>query len=891
MVDGNSLVHRAFHALPMMLSTSSGEPVNAVYGFTSMLLKVLEELKPNYLIVLFDVPGPNPRYQLLLSYKSKRTGETKPEMDPQMLRVKEVLNAFGISHYEAPGYEADDLIGTLAKRAEKENLETTIVSGDLDLMQLVSPKVRLLTPKKGISEIVIYDEAGVEERYGLKPDQLVDFRALKGDPSDEIPGVAGIGEKGASELIKKYGTLENLYRHLGEQSEKLKEILERGAESAAISKQLSTLFYDAPVRLDLKEAQVKSLDKEKILPLFRELGFRSLVQRLFKEDIQQLSLEEGQVEVASIDKEKTLLGEYRLLKEAKEIEEVVEQLGQVSELAVDTETSSLKPMEAKLIGLSFSSLEGKAYYLPYAKKTFGKIKAVLEGKIAKIGHNLKFDALVLSQHGINLEGIGFDTLLASYLLNPGATGLNLKNQAYAQLGVMMTDISDLIGKGKNQISMEQVPEQTLSDYASADADMALRLKKVLAKKLNESGLEHVFYDIEMPLVKVLKEMEEMGVLVDEKYLKKMSVELGKQINKLEQEIYSAVGHEFNLNSPKQMSEVLFSELKLPVVSKTKTGFSTDEATLTALKGSHPAIDNLLSYRELFKVKSTYVDALPALINPKTGRIHTSFNQTATATGRLSSSDPNLQNIPARGELGAKVRASFIAPQGKVLLSADYSQIELRIMAHLSQDSNLLKAFEEEEDIHSIVASNVFGVEEENVTDDMRRFAKVVNFGLMYGMGAHSLAGQLGVKRGEAEEFINKYFEKYSLVKDYLQNLLAEAREKGYVETISGRKRYVPELLSSMYGVRSAGERMSVNFPFQGSAADLIKAAMVKIEKLLPKRMIIQVHDELLFEIEEDKLKEESKIIEKEMEEALKLSVPIKVELKSGQNWGEMRKAS
>lgn len=891
-LDGNSLIHRAFHALPP-LTTPAGEQVNAVYGFTSMLIKVISELKPQYLVVTFDLPEPTFRHSLYPLYKSHRP-PVKVEMEPQFEMVRDIVRAFNLPIFEMPGYEADDLIGTLARQGETNPKvsDILIVTGDLDTLQLIDSKTKVFTTRKGITDTITYDESEVVTRFGLKPFQIVDYKALRGDTSDQIPGVAGIGEKTAVELLQKFKTLDGIYAHLPEIKDRTKSLLEANYETAILSKKLAQIETDSPVALNLQEATLKTWEERKIVDLFQRFGFRSLIKRLFGEETNQDSLF-ADISAAPIASSKPNQAVYKLINAAPLLKEVLKQ--PFTEIAFDTETTSLKPYEATLVGFSFSFKDSEAYYVPYSKSVLPHIKRVLEDpKILKIGHNLKYDMAVVSSYGVTIQEPYFDTLIAAYLLNPGSRSLNLKNLAYTELGIMMTEISELIGRGKKQITMDQVPIEQVKDYAAADADIALKLKKTFERKLKEKGLMSVFSDIEIPLIKILFVMEAVGVKIDTRLLKKMSGELGDTLAGIENSIYQAVGHEFNINSTKQLADILFNQLKLPATAKTKTGYSTDEAVLQSLKGAHPLIDYLLQYRELFKLKSTYVDALPNLISPKDGRLHTNFNQTVAATGRLSSNEPNLQNIPIGDGLSGRIRQAFIVEDDQVLLSADYAQIELRIMAHYTQDEKLLEAFRENQDIHATVASEVFNIPIEKVTSDQRRFAKTINFGLMYGLGAHGLAQQLNIGRTEAAEFINRYFKNFSQVRIFIEELKQQARDHGYVETITGRKRFMTDINSSIPTVRAAAERAAINFPFQGTNADIVKIAMINIDNRMKKEnrsdpLILQVHDELVFEVKETNSLSLAALVKKEMETAVELSVPIRVDVKKGKNWGEMTK--
>ncbi len=892
--DGNALVHRAFHAIQQPLIVSkTGELVSAVYGFALMLLKVLNELKPTHYAIAFDYPGPTFRHQKFEGYKAQRPGAPE-ELRNQFQRVRELVTAFRMPTFEAEGYEADDVIGTLCRQASEGGIDTIIVTGDTDTIQLVSDQVRVLVPRPGrpFGDTILYDEEAVRQRYGLEPFQIADLKGLKGDPSDNIPGVPGIGEKTATKLIREFGSIDGIYEHIDEVTPpKLREILRENEKLARQSKELATIVREVPVTLDLARCNIRGYDRGRVVELFRELEFVSLLGKLPQEALPPAS---GVAKAAERD--------YRIVRTLEALDELVAELSRAKSFAIDLETTSKEAMRAELVGIALSMTPGMAYYLPIGHRVgeqlplgqvLERLKPVLKApEIAKIAHNGNYDMIVLAEHGVELENLSFDTMIAAHLL--GEKTLSLKALAFSRLGMEMTPISALIGSGSRQALMADVGIDSAAEYACADADMTGRLRELLEPELREKGLWSLFAQVEMPLVPVLVWMERNGVAIDADFLREMSHSLGRRMAELEAEVYNWVGHKFNINSPQQLGRVLFEELKLPRARKTKSGYSTDAAVLEGLKGTHPVVEQLLEYRQLMKVKSTYVDVLPTLINPKTGRVHTSFSQTSTATGRLSSSDPNLQNIPVRGELGRQMRRSFIAdPSGdNFLLSADYSQIELRVLAHLSQEPLLIAAFARDEDIHASTASEVFGVAREKVTPDMRRVAKTVNFGVIYGMSDYGLEQVTELSREEAARFIYSYFEKYPRVKQYLDATKQEARERGYVQTLLGRRRYIPEINSSNAQVRSAAERMAVNMPVQGTAADIIKLAMIGLKRRmdelgLESRMILQIHDELLFEVPRGELEVMRGLVEEIMPKAMTLSVPLKVEVKIGRNWGEM----
>jgi DNA polymerase-1 len=895
--DGNALLHRAYHALPPLTVRQTGETVGAVYGFALMLLKVINEIKPSHCAVAFDMKGPTFRHELFDQYKAHRAAAPE-ELIGQLGRVKQLVEAFNIPIFELQGYEADDILGALSRQASQKDLDTVIVTGDADTMQLVTPRVKVLYPKPkgGFSNTVLYDAAAVSEKYGVKPEQITDLKGLAGDPSDNIPGVAGIGAKTAVKLIEQFGSIEEIYKRIDQVTPpKLQNLLKENEAIARQSKELATIVTRMPVELKPNDCRVSQYDRNKVTELFRELEFASLLSKL-----PQPQTETG---VAASPEASPPQGEYKIVSEAKDLDRLVKRLSAAKSFAFDTETTGLNPMTAGLVGLSFSPTAGEAYYVPVGhvgldpigqlplEKVIAKIKSLLEDKkLAKLAHNGKYDMTVLAQYGLAVQNLSFDSMIAAYLL--GEKSMGLKNLAFARLAVEMTPIAELIGAGAKQIPMSQVEISRAADYASADADMTLRLAEIFEPELKEQGLWQLFAEVEMPLTPVLMSMEGNGVALDSELLKQMSKRLGEQLLKLEKDIYDNVGHQFNINSPQQLSNVLFEELKLPTARKTKGGYSTSANILEELRGVHPVVGFILDYRQLSKIKSTYIDALPGLINPRTGRVHTSFNQTRTSTGRLSSSEPNLQNIPVRGEMGKEVRQAFIAPRGSYLLSADYSQIDLRALAHLSQDKSLLDAFRHDEDIHSATAAQVFGVDPGKVTPEMRRTAKTVNFGVIYGMSDYGLEQATGLSREEAAAFINAYFEKYPGVKQYLESTKEKARKEGYVQTILGRKLATPEINHPNRQLREAAERMAINMPVQGTSADIIKVAMINLDGEMAKRqlkskMLLQVHDELIFEVPKAEQAEMKKLAAELMSSAITLSVPLKVDVKTGPNWGEM----
>ncbi len=892
--DGNALVHRAFHALPPLTLLKTGEMVNAVRGFASTLLKVLRETEPTHWAVAFDRPAPTFRHEQFEQYKAQRP-ETPGELVSQIIRVHQLADAFHLPTFEIDGYEADDILGALSKQASRQGINTMIVTGDNDMLQLVSPAVKVLKPGRTFSDTAIWDEAAVQQKYGIYPEQLVDLKALTGDPSDNIPGIPGIGEKTAAKLLQQFGTIEAIYARIEEVTPpRLQGLLREHKEKAFQNRELVAIVTDVPVTLDLDTCAVSTYDRNRVVDLFRELEFVGLLSSLPEE------LRGSPTVAYSREAHK---GDYRIINTAEGLDNLVSQLAAAGEFAIDLETSSKEAMTADLVGISLAVTPGEACYIPVGHQVLSSltqlplseviavIKPLLENKkVSKIAQNGKYDMLVLAQHGITLENLGFDTMIAAHLL--GEKSLGLKALAFNKLGIEMMPITDLIGKGARQISMALVDIADAAEYACADADMTLRLKGIFNSRLNQEGLWQLFSEVEMPLVPVLLAMERSGVALDTGLLRDMSYSLEKDMLGLEKEIYNSLGHRFNINSSQQLSSVLFEELGLPRSRRTKGGYSTDASTLEELAGTHPIIELVLQYRQLAKLKSTYTDSFLSLINPKTGRVHTSFNQTGTTTGRLSSSEPNLQNIPIRGEMGARIRQAIIAEPGWYLLSADYSQIDLRALAHICQDTELIATFIRDEDIHTSTAARVFNVPPGEVTADMRRVAKTVNFGVIYGMSDYGLEQATEFSREEASHFINSYFARYPKIKDYIETTKEQARELGYVQTVMGRRRYIPEIKSPNRQIREAAERMAINMPVQGTSADIIKVAMIDIYREMGKRglrskMILQVHDELVFEVPPGEIDSMKGLVSELMPQAMTLSVPLKIDIKLGKNWGEM----
>jgi DNA polymerase I len=935
LVDGYALIYRAFFALiSRPLISSRGENTSAAWGVTKFLLKVIDQHQPDYLGVVFDA-GTSDRHEVYPEYKATR--EKMPtELEASLPRVRELIEAFRIPVLELDGYEADDVIGTLAERAVEAGLETVIVSGDKDFYQLIREHVCLLNPGRGGPTAVEeewVDVRNAHERLGVAPDHVTDYLGLIGDSSDNVPGVPGIGPKTAVQLIETYGPIERILEHAGEISGKrAREALQANREAALLSKRLVTIHRDLPVALDLEALERTEPDRERLRRIFLDLEFHSLVR-------DHAEPEAGEAARAEAT--------YVLVDEPAGVHALVERIraevgrapdgGPRGTLSLDTETSSTDPVRADLVGISLSLRPGEAFYLPFghrnpAAEANGELPfadAACDGAtpddsgpvtaeaprnlpdlhsdemrpllglledpdVPKIGQNLKYDLLVLRRAGVSLRGIEFDTMIASYLLDPGAREHGLDALAMKHLEHRTIAYEELCGKGRNQIPFAEVPIEKALDYAAEDAEVTLRLAERFRPEIGRLGLDTLLHTIEMPLIGVLADMEWTGIRIDERFFRELSGRLREELRGIEQDIYREAGTEFNIGSNPQLREILFERLGLPVLKRTKTGPSTDVTVLEQLAAQGHTIPNLLMrYRQLDKLLGTYVDALPRMVNPETGRLHTSYNQTVAATGRLSSSDPNLQNIPIRRELGAEIRRGFVPAEGHVFVSADYSQIELRILAHYSGDEAFVEAFRAGIDIHRQTAALIFGVEPDDVTREMRDRAKTVNFAVIYGIGPFSLAQRLGISNAEAKEFIDRYFERFPGVRRYLDEQIEHARTHGFVETLTGRRRYIPEISSRNFNIRSFGERAATNAPIQGSSADLIKIAMIAIHTDLREgrargRMLLQVHDELLFEVPRDAVDETRELIRARMEGAAELDVPLKVEGGVGENWLECK---
>jgi DNA polymerase I len=880
LIDGSNYIYRAFYAI-RELSNSKGFPTNAVYGFTTMLLKLLRDWKPQYIAVVFDLKGPTFRHEAFEAYKATRR-PTPDDLIVQIPYIKDVIRGFSIPVLEKQGLEADDIIGTLAKKYAGKGIKTVIVSGDKDMMQLISDKIMMIDTMKDKT----YDVEAVKERFGVNPENVTEILGLSGDQSDNIPGVPGIGPKIAQRLIEEFGSVEGVLQNIDKvRNPKTRESLRQFADQARMSRALASIKTDADYDIDLESTRYSAPDNEVLQALFREFEFSSLLQ---------------EVKI----KDESMKGQYGLILTADELAALIERFGHVKDFSFDIVASTDVPMLADIVGISVCLSPGEAFYIPLAHAYMGMpqqlkpddvlkdISPFLSSRgIKKHGHDLKNALIILARKKIGLQGLGCDTMVASYILNPAKHSFELANVVRDHLGRHITHPKDLIGGGAKAVPFGIIPVERMKDYSCRRVDAILELAGILHEKIVRDGFKDLYYEVEMPLISVLGAMEKEGVLVDTKLLTAMSREIEQLMSLTEEKVYQLAGEKFNINSPKQLQVVLFEKLGLPKGRKTKEGHSTDIEVLTNLARSHELPAEILSYRTMAKLKSTYIDALPSLINRETGRIHTSYNQTVTATGRLSSSNPNLQNIPIRTPEGKRIRQAFIAPDGWEIVSADYSQIELRILAHLSNDKALIEAFMEDVDIHRATAANVFGVFPEMVTADMRRQAKVINFGILYGMSAFGLSKELNVPQKTAQTYIDEYFNKYREVRVFLDEILINARKDGFVTTLLNRRRYLPEVNSSNAPVRQFAERMAINTPIQGSAADLIKVAMINISHLIVKRhlragMIMQVHDELVFEVHSNEKEEVMALVKKEMEEVIKLKVPLKVDIASGRNWDE-----
>lgn len=896
-LDANALIHRAFHALPP-LTSPSGEPVGALYGLCLTLLNVLKAFKPTHLVAAFDRPEKTFRHEEYGAYKATRE-KAPAELSAQIGRAKDIFTAFAIPVLDAPRYEADDVIGTVTAQAKKEDVESIIVTGDQDTMQLVDGSTRVHLLKRGVKDTVTMGPAEVQERYGLTPEQMVDYKALRGDPSDNIPGVRGVGERTATDLLQKFGDLEGVYRNLKKLPESVRKKLDAGKEDAFVSRKLVTIARAVPLKTTVEELMRQPYDRATVIALFQELGFSSLLPRLpeLAADRSQAAGTAQRLELHAPAKRKRATG-YHLLQSTSEVEALAKKLVASKGFVVDTETERLGARTQPLHGVSVAMKEGEAFYIP--APFVSSLKSALQHPaVPKWGHNLKYDLEVLQQAGIRLAPLAFDTILASYVLAPGTRAHDLDALTFTILGREKTPITALIGKGKEQKALSAVPLEEVAEYSCEDADMTLRLVRHFERELKGTpSLRRVFAEIEVPLIPVLAHLELTGVKLDVGVLRKLGRTVARSLARLEGTIQKLAGESFNVSSTPQLRAVLFEKLELPTagITRTQTGLSTAAEELEKLRDAHPIVPLLQEHRELAKLKSTYLDALPALVDRETGRVYTTYNQTATATGRLSSSDPNLQNIPIRTDLGMEIRKAFVAERGYTLVAADYSQLQLRLVAHLARDRNMQRAFRDGKDIHAETAAFAFGVPVERVTAAQRRAAKTLNFGMLYGMGPQAFARAAGIALGDAQRFIDAYFRTYRGVAEYMEEAKAAAAAQGYVETIAGRRRYLPEITSRNPQVRGEAERMAINHPAQGSEADVLKKAMITLFTRIATgdrpfrgvRMILTVHDELVFEVPRGQEAAMALETRRVMESVERLTVPLVVDLRVGSSWGALR---
>ena len=864
LIDANGLVYRAFYALPYF-TTSTGEPTNAAYGFTTMLLKVLEEESPEYVAVAFDRPGPTFRHEAYTEYKATRQ-RMPDDLRPQIGLAKEVVEAFQLPVFEVAGFEADDVIGALTRQAEADGMDVLIVTGDLDALQLVSPQTRVMMTSRGISETTIYDEAAVRQRFGIAPAQIPDLKSLKGDATDNIPGVPGVGEKTASRLLGQYPSVEALLQAAGDLKEaKLRDRLREHREQILQSKQLATIVTDLDnIRLDPEFLRRRPPDLDQVRELFARLEFKTLLERL------------GVVTPVPQGR-----GTYRRVAQ----DELPKLLGDASRLAVALAADSGHPLLARLRGIAVSLRDGEGAYVEVESTVPRVLAELLEREdLPKMSQDAKRDRLLLEGAGLHPRGFAFDVSLASYLLDPNKRTHTLESAAWQHLGWRLGG-----GTEGDALPLGQDPEEV----AAEQADMIGRLAGLLETRLEERELLTLYREVELPLVDVLARMERVGVAIDVEALRALAATLRERLEGLTTQIYSLAGTEFNIGSPKQLAFVLFEKLQLPTLKRTKTGFSTDAEVLEQLAPQHEVVARILEHRECSKLLNTYVDVLPGLIDARTGRVHTTFNQTVAGTGRVITTDPNLQNIPIRSDVGQQIRRTFVPGKSDhVLLSADYDQIELRVLAHITGDAGLLEAFQRGDDIHKVTAAEVFGVAAADVSANQRRLAKVFNYGIAYGISDFGLATQLGIARGEAQQFMDTYFARYPRVAEYMRTTVELARRQGYVTTLLNRRRYLPDILSRNRQIREAAERIAINAPMQGSAADIIKVAMLRIHRdLLPQapglEMILQIHDELLFELPKDLVAEAAPKIRQIMEQAYSLAAPLRVSVAAGPNWQDL----
>lgn len=882
-IDGNSLLFRAFYALPP-LTTRDGIYTNGVYGFLTMFYKVTEEYKPDYITVVFDKKGPTFRHKEYVDYKAGRI-KTPDELSLQFPLLKDILDTLNIQRYELDGFEADDLAGTIAKVAEEKGLDVIALTGDKDYLQLASEKTKILLTKKGISEMEIYDHDAVVERYEMTPLQFIDLKGLMGDKSDNIPGVPSVGEKTGIKLLKQYDSIDGIYKNIEDIKGKLQEKLIEHRTQAYMSRMLSEIITNIPIDIDIEKMKVKEPKGAELYEIYQRLEFKLFIDRIDSNIVKENEKTREKLK-------------YKILETLEESKAILEELKKSKRMTfkIVCEGSSLK---GEVLGIAVKYNQEDNYYINLTKidsvEFFKAAKVILEdSEIKKTSHNIKEDIIICLRYGVDLKGIEFDSMIGQYLINPSQTSYELEELAREYLKIEISSEEDLLGKGKKKETFKDIEIDKLVSFFVDRVYSIYNMQITIEKIIEEQDMEELFYEVEMPLTRVLADMEYRGFTVDKEQLTELGDRFDERISILTAEIYEYAEVEFNINSPKQLGDILFNKLELPVIKKTKTGYSTNAEVLEKLNDSHPIIAKITEYRQIVKLKSTYVDGLISLIDDETHKVHSSFNQTITTTGRISSTEPNLQNIPIRTEEGREIRKVFIPSSNDyTLVDADYSQIELRVLAHIADDPKMKEAFFTDEDIHTKTASEVFGVALEDVTSEMRSNAKAVNFGIIYGISDFGLSRDLNISRKEAKIYIDNYLENYIKVKQFMEDVVNEGKKNGYVDTILNRKRYLPELASRNFNIRSFGERMAMNTPIQGSAADIIKVAMVRVYSELKRRklkskLILQVHDELIIETHRDELEEVKALLKDTMETAVKLSVPLKVDMKTGDSWYETK---
>ncbi len=897
LIDGSAMAYRAYFAfIRNPLVTRRGEHTSAIFGFLNSLFKVINDFDPTHLAIFFDTPAPTFRHDIYPEYKSTRT-KMPDDMAVQLPRLREVIDAMGIPRLEKEGLEADDLIGAYSVKAAEDGAEVVIVTGDKDFTQLVNDRIKILLPGKSAENLEILDREGVKEKMGVYPDQITELLALMGDSSDNVPGIKGVGQKTALNLLDQFGSLEDILENAEKIKQKgLRKKVSEGREDAILSRELVTIKTDLDIEQNYNDFELKPWQNDEVRELFKELEFTRFIDEMESLGSPGSSPSKPKPKFEQV---------YRLIDSMESLDSFLHEVRKKKEVTFDTETTGLHPMTAALVGLSFCVEPGKAYYLAVAHDDYdgnlplaavlGRLVPVMENAdISKCGQNVKYDYLILRNAGIEMEGIRSDPMIAAYLIDPSARQYGLSFLAEEHLGYRMQPITDLIGTGRKQKSFSTVPVDKAVFYSAEDADCTFRIRDKLEPLLDEVGMRKLYDEIEMPLVKVLAEMEFEGVRLDTDHLSKLSEVMQAELDKCAEMIYEAAGEEFNINSTQQLSSILFEKIGLKPVRKTskKTGYSTDQSVLEKLAEEHPLPALILEHRQYQKLKSTYVDALPLLINGRTGRVHTSYNQTIAATGRLSSSDPNLQNIPIRTTVGAEIRRAFVPrDEDHILLGADYSQVELRIMAHYSKDPTMIETFERGEDIHARTASEVYGVPLDQVTPDMRRRAKTANFAVIYGVSAYGLSQQSDMDVGESSRFIETYFERYPGIRQYMDEWIEHARTNHFVTTLLGRRRYIPDIESGNRQMRQFAERIAINTPIQGTAADIIKLAMIRIFdelRSMKSKMILQVHDELVFDVHKSELDVVREMVRREMEGVYELRVPLEADIASGPNWLECK---